>query len=167
MAFEERSFNPDVRAGSVKGSGRQPRLVIGVGNWYRGDDGAGIAVARKLKRLGLGDVVALEASGEGFSLIEAWKGAGDVVIVDAVASGSTAGTIHRFDACDECVPTDFFQYSTHAFGVAEAIEVARTLNMLPQHLEVIGIEGGEFTTGVGLSPAVEQAVDAVIARITK
>ncbi len=151
---------------SMKGTGRKSRLVIGVGNWYRGDDAAGVAVAKKLEVMDLPDVVAVEESGEGSSLIDAWKDASDVIIVDAVASGAVAGTVHRFDSLHRSIPTEFFHYSSHAFGVAEAIEVARTLNMLPQRLEVFGIEGREFAAGVGLSPDVEQAVEEVVAIIS-
>lgn len=151
----------------MKDNGRQHRLVIGVGNWYRGDDAVGIAVANKVKGMNLPDVVAVEQSGEGSSLIEAWKNANDVIIVDAVSSGAVAGTIHRFDSCNQSVPTEFFHYSSHAFGVAEAIEVGRSLNMLPRRLVVFGIEGKEFATGVGLSPEVESAVEKVVATISK
>lgn len=149
----------------MRGDEERPLLVIGVGNPYRGDDGAGIVVARKLKDLGLLGMVTREESGEGSSLIEAWANATSAVIVDAVSSGSAAGTIHRLDAHSRPIPTDFFHYSSHSFGVAEAIEVARALNELPQRLDVFGIEGGGFTAGDGLSPEVERAVDEVVSSI--
>ena len=62
-------------------------------------------------------------------------------------------------------PTAFFNYSTHAFSVAEAVELARVLHQLPPHLTVYGIEGGNFEAGMGLSPDVEGAVAAVIAQV--
>ena len=48
--------------------------------------------------------------------------------------------------------------STHALGVAEAIELGRALGRLPRRLLVFGIEGGSFDAGAGLSPEVERAV---------
>jgi hydrogenase maturation protease len=136
--------------------------VIGVGNEYRSDDAVGIVVARRLRELLLAKITVLEESGEGAALIDSWKGATWVMLLDAVHSGAAPGTIHRFDARAAQIPTGFFHYSTHAFSVAEAIELARSLGQLPPHLIVYGIEGENFAAGVGLSHAVEQAVERVV-----
>ena len=146
----------------------QPSIVIiGIGNEYRSDDGAGIAVARGLRARFPSGVTILEESGEGAALIQAWQGAAWVMLVDAVRSGASPGTIHRLDARATSVPTGFFHYSTHAFSVAEAVELARSLDQLPPHLIVYGIEGENFAAGVGLSPAVEQAVETVVERLAE
>jgi len=137
-------------------------VVIGVGNEYRGDDGAGIAVARRLRERFPTGVTILEKSGEGAALIEAWQGATWVVLVDAVRSGALPGTIYRLDARAEPLPAGFFHYSTHAFSVAEAVELARSLGQLPMQLIVYGIEGERFDFDMELSPAVECAVAAVV-----
>ncbi|MDE3067412.1 MAG: hydrogenase maturation protease [Verrucomicrobiota bacterium] len=140
-------------------------LVIGVGNPYRGDDSVGLAVARKLRAQGPARAVIREENGEGASLIEAWRGAPAVIIVDAVQSGARPGTIHRLDAGRQRVPSRFFHYSTHAFSVAEAVELARTLNQLPPRLMIYGVEGKNFQAGEGLSPEVENAVPEVVSRV--
>jgi len=140
-------------------------VVIGIGNEYRSDDGVGIVVARRLRERFLSKITVLEESGEGAALIDSWKGATWVMLVDAVHSGAPPGTIHRFDARAAQIPADFFHYSTHAFSVAEAIELARSLDQLPPHLIVYGIEGENFEAGIGLSRAVEQAVERVVERV--
>jgi hydrogenase maturation protease len=137
-------------------------LVIGVGNEYRGDDAVGLLVARRVKEFGLENVKVIEESGEGAHLIEAWKGDETVIIVDAVSSGSNPGSVHRFDATAQKIPSKFFRHSSHAFSVAEAVELARAMRQLPPHLIVIGIEGKSFETGVGLSSEVKQAVEEVV-----
>ena len=142
-------------------------VIIGVGNEYRSDDGAGIVVARRLRTLFPTGVTVLEESGEGAALMQAWHGADGVLLVDAVRSGAPPGTIHRLDALAASVPTGFFHYSTHAFSVAEAVELARSLDQLPPQLVVYGIEGQNFAAGVEISPAVEQAVEAVIERLAE
>lgn len=139
-------------------------LIIGVGNEFRGDDAAGLIVARHLRER-LPGVAVREAAGEGAALMELWKGFDPVFLIDAVASGADAGTIHRLEAHTGPLPTTFFRYSTHAFGVAEAIEMARVLNLLPPRLIVYGIEGADYTTGAELSPAVAAAVAEVVARV--
>ncbi len=142
-------------------------LVIGVGNDYRHDDAAGLVVARRLREMSFQHITVREMSGEGAALIAAWQGADRVIIVDAVRSGAAPGTIFRFEAHREPIPTSFFHYSTHAFGVAEAIETARSLGQLPKSLIIYGIEGGDFSVGEGLSPEVEHAVSKTVDMLMK
>jgi hydrogenase maturation protease len=140
-------------------------LVIGIGNPYCGDDGAGIAVARELARRVHSGIRVIEHGGDGAALIEAWKGTDSVVVVDAIQSGATAGTIRRLDAAHEEIPAELFRHSTHAFGVADAIELARTLRELPSQLIVYGIEGQAFAAGEKLSPKIETAIPALAAQV--
>lgn len=139
-------------------------LIIGVGNTSRGDDGAGIAVARELQKR-VPEVRTIEQSGEGASLMDSWKDAATVFLVDATQSGASPGTIHRFDVHAAPIPSHFFHYSTHAFSVAEAVELARVLNQLPPRLIVYGIEGKDFSAGVGLSIEVERSAAMVVGRV--
>ena len=141
--------------------------VIGVGNAFRGDDGVGLVVARQLRELALPGVIVLEQSGEGVALMEAWGDASHVIVVDAVSSGSEPGHIHRFEVAGQGLPDFFSGHSTHAFGLAEAIELARQLNRLPAQLIVYGVEGKSFELGRGLSPVVEAAAEIVIVQIAQ
>lgn len=138
--------------------------MIGVGNAYRRDDAAGLVAGRRLAEAAAGRVTFREAPGEGAALLDVWEDAALVVLIDAVRSGARAGTVRRVDARAEPVPAEFFRYSTHAFGVAEAVELGRVLGRLPDRLIVFGIEGKDFTGGVGLSPAVERGVARVVRR---
>ncbi len=140
-------------------------LVIGVGNACRGDDGAGIVAARKLAAQRLPGVRVMEMNGEGTSLVEAWKDVPSVLLVDAVSSGAVPGTIHRFEAQAGPLPTGLEHRSSHSFGVAEAVEVARALGRLPPRLVIYGIEGSLFNSGQGLSPKVERAVGEVVGHL--
>jgi hydrogenase maturation protease len=140
-------------------------LVIGVGNDYSGDDAVGRVVARELKSIEGGSVRVVEESGEGTALIQVWKGTDLVIVVDAVHSGGVPGTIYRFDTEAQPIPTRFFRYSTHAFSVAEAIELARALSQLPAKLVVYGIEGKNFASGAALSSEAAAAVGEVVGRI--
>jgi hydrogenase maturation protease len=142
-------------------------LLIGIGNEYRGDDAVGLVVARRLKaELGARAAV-LESDGEATRLMEAWEGADTVILVDAVSSGEEPGTLHRLDAHVQPIPARFRSPSTHAPGLAEAIELARALNRLPRRLIVYGIEGQRFEVGVSLSPAVEEAVPELVERLVQ
>lgn len=143
-------------------------LVIGVGNVFRRDDGVGPAVAQRLRKMALPGVRVLERSGEGTSLMTAWEGAADVFLVDAAWSAASPGTIHRLNPVEEPIPAQFFNsFSSHAFGVAEAIEMARLMEQMPPRMVVFGIEGRSFENGLDLSPEVEQAADEVVDSILK
>lgn len=144
---------------------RPPTLILGVGNDYRGDDAVGLVVARRLQAQAVAPVVVQEANGEGVALMDAWQGAANVVLIDAVFSGGVPGTIYRLAAQNEVIPAKFFHYSTHAFSVAEAIELARALGQLPPRLVVYGIEGQDFCAGADLSPAVAHAAESVVAQV--
>ena len=116
-------------------------LIIGLGNDYRSDDAVGRVVARKLRAESLDGVAILEETGEGAALIEAWRGADFVILIDAVHSVGEPGAIYRIDANEQQIPRGFFHYSTHAFNVGEAVEMARALGQLPRRLVMYGIEG--------------------------
>ncbi len=139
-------------------------LIIGVGNRWRQDDGVGPWVADRLRERGL---PAIEHSGEGAGLIEAWNRARHVIVVDATASGTAPGTLCRLDATRAELPRNFFRYSSHLFGLAEAIATARTLNRLPERLIVHGIEGGAYGFGDTFSPEVAEAAAIVVTRIAE
>ena len=142
-------------------------LLIGIGNEYRNDDAVGLWIARKIRDKKLPSIVVKEESGEGAALMEAWQGCQNVIIVDAVKSDAEPGTVFRIDAKKESVPVKLFHYSTHAFGVAEAIELARTMNTLPQRILLFGIEGKISTAGTNISPVALKATKQVIKQIIK
>jgi hydrogenase maturation protease len=127
--------------------------VIGLGNEWRSDDGAGLEVARRTG--------GRQLDGEPVALVEALAGAEEeVTIVDAVRSGAPPGTVHEFEAGAAPLPVRLFgTSSTHALGLAEALELARSLGRLPARVRVLGIAGARFDYGRGLSPEVEAAVE--------
>ena len=139
-------------------------LCIGVGNAYRRDDAAGLEVAALLEGTHL---TVRQLSGEGAQLMLAWRDAPHVIIIDAVSSSGVPGTIYRLDAAVDPLPAYFFRCSSHAFGVAEAVEMGRALDELPAELIIYGIEGADFCEGVGLSPPVAAAVAEVAVRIQR
>lgn len=143
-------------------------LVIGVGNRWRGDDGAGPSVAGLLRRRQAHVAARLqirEVDGGGLGLVEAWAGAAAVFLVDAVCSGAEPGTIHCFEAGARPLPAALFRHSTHAFGVVESVELARVLKLLPPRLIVYGIEGRQFAVGEAMSPEVDLAAQALASRL--
>lgn len=136
-----------------------------IGNAFRGDDGAGLEVAKLLRGTLSDGAEVLEREGEPTGLIDAFGGAEALWLVDAISSGAQGGTIHRLDAGEQELPAGLFRASTHAFGLAEAVELTRALGWLPARVVVYGIEGTRFEAGNELSPETAAAVPKVAAAL--
>jgi len=143
----------------------EPWLIIGIGNPMRRDDGAGPLVVRRLDELKLPRLRTLEHPGDGMALLDRWHGYSGVCVVDATHSGAVPGTVRYFDAVTEPLPRDLFHPSSHLFGVAEAVELARIQGGLPKVLLVFGIEGIDFGFGEGVSDRVAAGVGKVVVDI--
>jgi len=92
-------------------------VIVGVGNAWRRDDGAGPAVATAVRgHLGRSRrsgpdggpvdghghrIEVIDLDGETARLIDAWDGAELAVVVDAVRTGRTPGELHRLDAASD------------------------------------------------------------------
>lgn len=144
-------------------------LVIGVGHPDRGDDAAGRIVAERLAAIAPAGVRVVPTDGEAGKLIDLLGQADRVVIVDAGLSGAAPGTIHRLDAAAGSMPRPMFAMSSHAIGLVESIELARTLGTLPARCIVLAIEAQSFDLGAGVSPpvmeAIGRAVEAVLGEL--
>jgi hydrogenase maturation protease len=142
-------------------------LVIGIGNPDRGDDAAGLEVARRLRARGPQGVTVRESSGDASGLLEAFAGHSTVVLVDAASGGGRPGETRRLEAHTQPLPTSLFHSSTHSWGVAEAVELARTLGQLPPRVIVYAIEGRSFDSGRCLSAPVRKAVARVLEHVLR
>lgn len=141
-------------------------LVIGIGNPDRGDDAAGLAVARSIREATAArrDVTVVELTGDQLALLDMWGDEKDVYVIDAVWSGANPGTVFRFDATRP-LSVRFEGRGTHTFSLADVVELARVLGRLPARLTGYGIEGATFAFGAGLSPEVEAAVKGVTGQL--
>ena len=141
-------------------------LVVGIGDPLRGDDGAGSAVIERLRRRPLPGVRLETHWGEGAALMALWQGYRRVILMDAMVSGAPPGTLRWF-GLENLPASDTFPYSTHRFGLAEALQLAVVLGELPEEMQVLGIEGREFSPGARLSPEVEEAVEAACEQLLR
>ena len=142
-------------------TGKGP-LVIGIGNPWRGDDGIGHAVVDALE--GTAGLATAKSHGEPAELMELWQGHDPVILVDAIVTGAAPGTLHRLDA-REPLPRGA-RYSSHGIGLAEAVELARSLGELPATLIVHGIEPACLEDGADLSREIRDSLARVVTRIT-
>jgi hydrogenase maturation protease len=141
-----------------------PVTVIAIGNPYRHDDGAGAAVLSALSERFADEarVRLVELDGESVRLVQAWEGSSTVWLVDAVRSGRPIGSFHEIDATRlaDLDDTGARLGGGHLMGLAEAVELAAVLDLLPPCLRVLGVEGEVFDNGEGLSASTQRAVAA-------
>jgi hydrogenase maturation protease len=156
----------------VSGPGRT--VVIGVGNDFRGDDGAGPAVLARLAGRVPPGVDLVVSDGEPANLLEAWAGASVAIVVDAVQAGTApAGALHRLEIAGglsaapspEPVGESPGLGGSHQLGLGSAIGLAQVLGRAPARLIVHGIQGSDFTLGAGLSKPVAGAIDDLVAAV--
>jgi len=139
-------------------------VIIGIGT-DRGDDAAGLLVARRLRESGHPARIH-ELAGDPIRLMELWRPDDYAVVVDAVRSGAPAGTVHVLDAAIP-FPATLTAGSTHGIGLDTVIELARQLGRLPAHLTIYGIEGSHWAERTGPSPEVSAAVDRVATALSR
>ena len=142
-------------------------LVVGIGNDFRSDDGAGLAAARALMKLTLPNVGIVELNGEVTRLLDSLQHCDTAIVIDAVQSRALPGTIHRFDASQNPLPGSHTQRSTHGISLGSILELARAQGVLPRQVLVYGIEGASFEHGRTLTPQVEKAVEGLVREIAE
>jgi len=135
-------------------------VIIALGNRFRGDDGIGSVVASSLREQ-LENCTFVEGQDDSLAIINAWENANLAVIIDASSPDKTPGNITRLEVDDQPLPRDMASCSSHGLGLAEAIELGRTLGKLPDQLVIYAIEAESFDHGTVLSPKVIDAAQIV------
>ncbi|MCZ7589681.1 MAG: hydrogenase maturation protease [Gaiella sp.] len=134
--------------------------AVCLGSPFRGDDAVGPAVAGRLRAAG---ATVLDCADEPTRLLDLWDGLDTLVVVDAVRSAAPPGTIHRVDARGGPLARELGLASTHAMGIADALELGRALGRAPRRVVVVGVEGASFGMGETMSPAVVAALETLVA----
>ena len=136
-------------------------MVIGVGNEFRRDDGAGPQVVARLRPRVPPGVELRVSDGDPARLIEAWDGAALAVVADTVrAVPAVPGQLHRLVLERDHLALDP-AVSSHGLGLGEAIGLAAVLGHLPEKLIVHTVEAGDVSVGGGLTPPVAAAIGAL------
>jgi len=140
--------------------------VIGLGQRFRSDDGAGPRVIDRLAESGLEGPEYRECQGDAAALLELFREREQVIVVDAVCSSRDVdGTIYEVDGLREDLPVEASRASSHVLGLGEALALGRVLGHMPAKLTIYGIVGSRFEPGEELGPAVNDAVEQVVESI--
>lgn len=140
--------------------------VIALGNEAAGDDGAALAAA-KIAGAG-GDLHVVLAGRPGVGLIDLLDTRDPVMLVDVLRTGARPGVLFEvpLDAVvDRAVVSS--PASSHGFGPAEALALARSLGRALPRGVLLGVEGARFEAGSLMSEEVEIAIPALATAIRR
>ncbi len=136
--------------------------IIGIGSPF-GDDQIGWQVLDALKDRLPPDVELIKLDHPGTGLIPLLEAIHQVILIDAMQGGGAAGTIRHFSH-DEWA--DYQNgLSSHGVGVFDALMLAKELGVLPETVELYGIEIGTAMPGDASSEAVMAAAEDLAGKI--
>jgi hydrogenase maturation protease len=141
--------------------------IIGIGNSFRGDDGAGWAVIEVLERKMPAQIKLSKIRGEIAEILEYFENYPAIYLIDACVGNAPAGTWKRLDALVDPVDFEQPQTSTHGLSLSHAISLAKNLNQLPSKLIIYAIYGNHYATSQGLSSKVAEAIPCIVQSILK
>lgn len=139
--------------------------IIGIGNPFRGDDGAGWAVIDALEKKVSGHIPLHKIGGDIVDLLEYFSLYSTLYLIDACSGSAKAGEWQRIDPLTQPLLLDKPQTSTHGLSIAEAISLAKSLNQLPSKLIIYAINGDHYEMSHALSLPVANAIAMVAERI--
>ena len=145
-------------------------LVVGIGSPFQDDQIAWEVVNRLEKKMTLQKFSSKQlqfrcTDRPGLGLLELIRDAKMVFLIDAIKTNTHApiGTLHCFQ--HEELEGVTSVYSSHAFGVAEAMKLGKVLDCLPEKVVLYGVEMGDVGSGFALSGEISVVIDSVVLRI--
>ena len=142
-------------------------LILGLGNILLGDEGVGVRVIEQLFSHPLPDEIeVIDGGTAGYELINFFEGKEKVIIVDAVKTDDTPGSVYKMDLSivqeDETV-----QLSLHQIGLKNVFKMASMMDLNPE-VTLVGIVPKDYQDyNIGLSEEVEKAIPLAIETVLK
>lgn len=145
-------------------------LVVGVGDWERGDEAAPLEVARRIAETAPDGVTAIGWEGSPLELVDRWAGYDRVVVIYAAAADLEVGGLTAGTPAATGDPLDPEPLNA---DLARALALATGPQRVPPPLELVAIgvgpaaqrERGGAQDAAALSPAVARAVRQLGERI--
>ena len=142
-------------------------LILGLGNILLGDEGVGVRVIEQLLSHPFPDEIeVIDGGTAGYELINFFEGKEKVIIVDAVKTNDTPGSVYKMDLSivqeDETV-----QLSLHQIGLKNVFKMASMMDLNPE-VTLVGIVPKDYQDyNIGLSEEVEKAIPLAIETVLK
>ena len=144
-------------------------LIAGIGNAWQRDDGFGSEVARRLEGRELPDGVAVIDFGTGgldlaYQVMYGYDG---LLMIDVSRQGGTPGTLYVMEVDEAEVPggsvEDGEVLNPHAMDPETVLRFVKITGGWPGKVVIVACEPATVEEmGLGLTPAVEEAVDRAV-----
>ena len=138
--------------------------VIGIGNLYRGDDGIGPKLVRKLdEKPFTSNILFFDVGLKEMDILHILKDLDSVLIIDAVNFDGDIGEF-RFFGIDE---VDSIREITgsHGSNLFKIIELAKELDEAPDEIIMMGIKPGRMELGDEMSDEIVENIDLYLEKI--
>jgi hydrogenase maturation protease len=103
----------------------------------------------------------IEGGTDGFGLLNIICETDHLVVIDSLKGGSKPGSIYRFNVKDAPSCPDPFKTSVHQIGILEVLNLSGLIGKTPETI-VFGVEPKKITTGMELSPEIQEKVPRLI-----
>ena len=138
------------------------KLILGVGNPLRKDDGIGVYLAHKLEKLKMPEGVEVVDMGTGgLALIDLMREAHKVVFLDAVEMGETPGAVKFLSPEDMKTPAESLTFSSHEIRLPEILLLASLQGVSPE-VVIVAVQPKNIGWGMGLSPELKRAIPRIV-----
>jgi hydrogenase maturation protease len=142
-------------------------LVAGIGNVFQTDDAFGVEVAQRLAHRDLPSGTRVEDFGIrgvhlAYELLEGYRA---LVIIDAVPMGEPAGTLAVIEPeldLSEGAASDSPAVDAHTMSPDVVLATLARLGGSVDRIYVVGCQPADLREGMGLTPAVQSAVDGAV-----
>lgn len=143
-------------------------VVIGAGNLILGDDGFGIHVIEKMRKLKeFEGIKIVDSMTNSAIMLDAMDGEDKAIIVDAIDIGQEEGVaVFRFNPNKEDFPSDVM-LSMHDLHFRDVIAMARGVYRLPDEIVIVGVKPERVELSLELSENCAKYVDEVIEIVKK
>ena len=137
-------------------------IVIGLGNYLRGDDGIGPVIIQKLEEYHRSlQIKLVDAGSDAFTVLNYLLGSDPVLIIDCARMGEKPGTVQKIIPENTKFSTLDMGISLHGYHLAELWQIARSMGVKTR-LSIIGIEPDAVEFNSGLSGAVEKSIPIIL-----
>jgi hydrogenase maturation protease len=133
-------------------------VIMGVGNWLMTDDGVGVHAAQLLAKDPPPGTEVIDAGTDALSALPYFEQADRMLIIDAVCSGSSPGTIRQLGEHDLAAHRGL--PSIHAVNLLFCRRLMSPGSLWPE-IRILGVEPDILDYGMDLSPLVADALPRV------
>ena len=144
---------------------RQSILILCIGNILLRDEGIGVRVIENLFQKNIPNAIELVDGGtSGADLIDILADRQKVIIIDAVESAKSPGTVIRFEQNNlENIPNSAL--SLHELGIADTLKMTAKLNCQPQEVIFYGVQPKDISPGLELSVEIADSIPIIAEKV--